>query len=437
MPNIYSQLIQAQLENLGSDPTPGIKGLAFFNTADGLAKFDDGSAIRTLITADNTQTLTNKKLSDSTTTIIDNVDGTKIAAFQCSGITAGQTRTMTVPDRSGTIPLSGTPPTTKGDLLVYTGTDLVREAVGTNDHVLTADSTQASGVKWAAQTSNPLSNYRRPVLQWVSITAVDVENNTGTANQTSIVFPDGTTRSVTEDTASTHKYRRFIITANAEFSSGTEDSGLRGDDNGATPLSEANNTTYAIYAVKSTIDATKFVLVGDTRPPTQANFAALNTAYGTNGWIYLGYIFNGDGYSAAGDICDFVQSGNFTQFRNLNNAIVDNGFGVTMANTAGATTLTYTYAAGMGNTQIPDTVSNVIYEVHSAALTGNVIARDSSDNSSYYQVYTAAGIVVQRFLAPASLGVKVSNGPATSVAYDILMAGFYDTALGIGGNPLR
>jgi len=41
------------------------------------------------------------------------------------------------------------PTTTKGDVIVHNGTDNIRLAVGTNDQVLTADSTQASGVKWA------------------------------------------------------------------------------------------------------------------------------------------------------------------------------------------------------------------------------------------------------------------------------------------------
>lgn len=42
------------------------------------------------------------------------------------------------------------PTTTKGDLIVSNGTDNVRLAVGTNNFVLTADSTTATGVKWAA-----------------------------------------------------------------------------------------------------------------------------------------------------------------------------------------------------------------------------------------------------------------------------------------------
>ncbi len=46
------------------------------------------------------------------------------------------------------------PLTTKGDLIVNDGTNDIRLAVGTDAFVLTADSTQASGVKWAAASGS-------------------------------------------------------------------------------------------------------------------------------------------------------------------------------------------------------------------------------------------------------------------------------------------
>ena len=48
--------------------------------------------------------------------------------------------------------------TTKGDLLVTTGSVLNRLAVGTNDHVLTADSAATNGVKWAQVAAGGLAS---------------------------------------------------------------------------------------------------------------------------------------------------------------------------------------------------------------------------------------------------------------------------------------
>jgi hypothetical protein len=40
--------------------------------------------------------------------------------------------------------------TTKGDIYVYTGSAIARQGVGSNGNVLTADSAQTNGIKWAA-----------------------------------------------------------------------------------------------------------------------------------------------------------------------------------------------------------------------------------------------------------------------------------------------
>lgn len=76
----------------------------------------------------------------------DNALADIVAVTASTGITGGGT--------SGSVTITNDMATAidaKGDLVVGTGADTYsRLAVGTNNYVLTADSTQATGVKWAA-----------------------------------------------------------------------------------------------------------------------------------------------------------------------------------------------------------------------------------------------------------------------------------------------
>jgi hypothetical protein len=56
-------------------------------------------------------------------------------------------------DAPWTVPSGSDPTTTKGDLFTHDATVAARLAVGTDTYILTADSTQATGIKWAAATS--------------------------------------------------------------------------------------------------------------------------------------------------------------------------------------------------------------------------------------------------------------------------------------------
>lgn len=69
------------------------------------------------VTLTGTQTLTNKTLTDSTTFLQDEADNTKKAQFQLSGITTGTTRTLTLPDTSGTIALTSQLPSSAYGLI--------------------------------------------------------------------------------------------------------------------------------------------------------------------------------------------------------------------------------------------------------------------------------------------------------------------------------
>jgi len=73
----------------------------------------------------------------------------------------------------GWVPTGGgsSPLTTKGDVFTYDSAD-ARLAVGTNTHVLTADSAQSLGIKWAAPATAPT------VPEWVEYLAVRISDET-------------------------------------------------------------------------------------------------------------------------------------------------------------------------------------------------------------------------------------------------------------------
>jgi hypothetical protein len=123
-------------------------------------------ASTTIVGHDATQTLTNKSLSDSTTAIVDSTDATKKILFDAGGttgttttITGAQTssRVLTLPDATTTL-LGQNIVTTKGDLLAATASNAItRLGVGADTTVLTADSTQATGLKWGTALTNPMT----------------------------------------------------------------------------------------------------------------------------------------------------------------------------------------------------------------------------------------------------------------------------------------
>lgn len=93
-------------------PTSG-RGRIYISTAHLLTLSDSLGGVHTLADIDSVQTLSNKKLSDATTSIIDDGDATKVAVFSLAGGTTGKTstlvlsptdnRSITFPDASDTL----------------------------------------------------------------------------------------------------------------------------------------------------------------------------------------------------------------------------------------------------------------------------------------------------------------------------------------------
>jgi len=84
--------------------------LYFDSISEKLSTKNDAGGVEEYVTDSGTQTLTNKTLTTPTITINDNVftiqdnaDTTKKLLFQLSGITTGNTRTLTIPDASDTL----------------------------------------------------------------------------------------------------------------------------------------------------------------------------------------------------------------------------------------------------------------------------------------------------------------------------------------------
>lgn len=221
--------------------------------------------------------------------------------------------------------------------------------------------------------------YQRPRLEWANTTSVNLENNTTTADQTVLRFPDGTFRTVTENLSSTDKYRRFKITSVAEYTSGTESGGMR---NG---LTWGQNSWYGLYGVKSQINSSNFVMVADTTLPGLTSSSVLDGYYGADAWVYLGLIrsglnagtFNNYLSQLETNIVKFQQVGSRTEFMPFTTqamslpstpvqVVVDGGVllgGASVTTSINGITV-YQPVVGMGKTSLPDTVAATHMKVH-------------------------------------------------------------------------
>ena len=276
-----------------------------------------------------------------------------------------------------------------------------------------------------------MTRYRRPNLVYNSATVVNIETGLdGTSGDVTILFPDGTIRT------DSNTGRIQCNLAQVAALTGTAQSGLRTG-------SVATNKIYQIYAVKSQVNGTDIVAVADLMECKQANFATLNTNFGTNSWVYLGSVAVGNWTASDTNVVKFIQSGPITTFYNAatgtNTSVVCAGLIVATGTASGAVTASYTYAAGVGAKQVPATLTQGWFYVqfNPGAAAAHIPITDSA------ATYQVGDLTVQsslnsggQYFKSIQDGIKAAGGGGVTNNCDVFLQSWVDGALSAGVNPL-
>ena len=183
---------------------------------------DDIAIDNTVVaTLNDTQTLTNKTLQDSTTSIVDNGDATKVLKFDAAGITTATTRTLTAPNADGTIALTSS------------STGVVVESVAATANAGIAIGGTATAPTVGLAGAGSLST--NDLVKWNGSQLVDssISDDGTTVTITGNFTVTGVTTTASVETTNTQITDALIELANGTTGNPTIDAGLvieRGDD---------------------------------------------------------------------------------------------------------------------------------------------------------------------------------------------------------------
>ncbi len=258
-----------------------------------------------------------------------------------------------------------------------------------------------------------------PDLVYVSATTASIKQNTTTTDMTSIKFFDGTVKSVTEDLGATPKIRLLDLAVDAEWTTGTEQSGKY-------PSSTlANGSWLIVYAVKSLINASKFVLVARTLEPVVANVTTLNSNFGTGSWVPVGILKAGVNGSLDTNLVAFRQDGDYVAFVNQFNDGSNNICGAVVATGTG-TSGTFAGTAGTDADKIPNSVSEVLWTVDHGSATGFIAISDPTSATSKLltNVYPTNSVVQCMGHGRQGLKVEAADSALWNIAVSTFRIGF-------------
>jgi len=208
-----------------------------------------------VITADSTQTNGIKWATPSTVTAYSNLTDVNIISIADKNIMVYDTATSKWINKTGL--------TTKGDLLTF-DTGMNRLPVGTNNYVLTADSTQSLGIKWAAPEVDSMS-----VLTDVTLTSL--------ANKNLLVYNSATSKWLNKNGITT---KGDILTFDTDYNRlavGTDGYVLKADSTQALGIKWGTDNLSNLGDVNITSIADKQMLVYDSGTSKWINKQGLTT----------------------------------------------------------------------------------------------------------------------------------------------------------------
>lgn len=318
------------------------------------------------------------------------------------------------------------------DELISTASNKGASLIGINDagNYYSGGTTESALQQLGPLLAGGLIGYRRPNLEYVgsgydhsAALDIQIENNTETAHETKIMFKDGSMRTVTENLSSTHQYRGFLTSDTAALS-GTHNSGIRPTE------TLTDERWYSVYAVKTTDDANKFVLVFTNTAPTQANYSTLNGYFGTNGWVYLGTF-------RYGCIYETDRVFNFTHCGSV--MLTKNDYGVELSAGTITSSVDYTMTSGMGNTDIPPHFGQLYYRCYASNPTsGGMGINIYPENPTYALIFldnAPLDATLNHNFWSAKHGITMFHSGADTFHGQISLIGWTDNVLAVGSNP--
>lgn len=181
------------------------------------------------------------------------------------------------------------PVTTKGDLFTFS-TIPTRLGVGANNTVLTADSAEATGLKWAA-AATPTQSFTLLNAGGTALTGSSTITVSGISNRNQIlVYVDGASAGgsssmnlrINGDTANNYRWSLIRIFPGSTYESNSTQ-GVNSTAGSSLQIGQQNSTTEGL------IQGAAMIMGANSTSPKVVNISGMGAGFGPNLVGYIGY----------------------------------------------------------------------------------------------------------------------------------------------------